>query len=106
MQQALKIHKASLKARQEAFKMRAPPLLQPSRQQSPLFEPDHTAPPLTQQSQQEDAVDDMLEEHVKLTNTQYLPPTEQSIAPIPEGDYRKRKGICLRDKTDRYANVV
>ena len=106
MQKALKIHKASLKARQEAFKMRAAPLSEPGRQQSPLFEPDYTAPPLTQQSKQEDVFNIVPEDHVELTNTQPPLPAEQPIAPVPEGESRKRKGIYLRDETDGYANVV
>ena len=57
MKKALQTHKANLKARQESFSMRERPKPQANREESPLFEPEHIAPPITLEPRHDNGVE-------------------------------------------------
>lgn len=94
MQNILRNHKVSLKARQEALKMREHPESEPERLDSPLFEPDHTAPlPALLELQ---TVETSLEEHIEPSSTRAQLLDEQPAPPVSEAPPQKRKCTCSR----------
>jgi hypothetical protein len=98
MRRALQSHKASLEAHREAFKMRSGTPLPPSREESPLFEPDDTAPhPLIQDSEHEDTSKTAVKKPTRSFSMKAPALTDQPNAAAPVESSRKRKGTPITE---------
>jgi hypothetical protein len=92
MKKALQTHKAIVKAKQEMRERAKPPA---TRQESPLFEPDHNAPPVTSEPQHNDENEVRVEEPVPLIDPSRDPRRVSRVgqAPLIDAASRKRKGM-------------
>lgn len=96
MHNALQSHKASLKAHREAFKMRSGTPFPRGREESPLFEPDDTAPhPLVLDSEHEDTPKTAGQQPTRSSSMEASALTDQPNAAVPVESSRKRKGTSI-----------